>query len=135
MHARGHSPRRRRKDPWVRRVFAACGLLAVAAVVLTWVWWKGIHEFDAARWRAENNRCENRNRKRMVGDLRAHHLTRGMTHAEVETLLGKPDAGTWTDANGALRWSYLTGPSIMDCFVFDVRFVRGRVVGTAEGEN
>jgi hypothetical protein len=71
----------------------------------------------------------------MVDDLRNNHLRPGVAMPEVVRLLGKP----WSlssDRRGigfGVWWIWLTGPSDMQCSTFNVRFVDGRAVESAEG--
>ena len=47
--------------------------------------------FDAARWKAAAGHYDGRSRVLMVDSLINAYLKEGMTHADVEALLGPPD--------------------------------------------
>jgi hypothetical protein len=80
-----------------------------------------------------NDPCSNDERRRMVGDLRANHLHKGMTRGDVLALLGKPTQTdvTWIGQaphdQSALLWSWDIGPAGSGCDSFDVYFIRGRL--------
>ena len=92
--------------------------------------------FDAARWRAERGTdCMRMSRLHMVDDLRTHHLAVGLRTRDVRLLLGKPDYDIGDDLRGrGIWWSYLTGPDLVDCSTFDVRFKNDRLEETAIGQ-
>ena len=63
----------------------------------------------------------------MLGDLRANHLKRGMTRAEVVALLGPPDRPSGV----ALVDAYLVGCSVSDPITLDCEYdAAGRLTGT-----
>jgi hypothetical protein len=75
-----------------RYLVLAVFLVFVGSAAALTVWWRSYHRFDSARWKAVglNYTCSNNRRQRMVGDLRAHHLRRGLAITQVKALLGPP---------------------------------------------
>ncbi len=73
-------------------VTGAIAALTVGLIIGGVLWWRSYHEFDSAKWKAvgTNVNCENDVRLRMVSDLRADHVHKGMEASEVRRLLGKP---------------------------------------------
>ena len=85
--------------------------------------------FDTTRWKA-NGDCRNHVRLHMLDDLQSNHVRPGISRAAVLDLLGQPDYHA-----SPVRLSYFIGPSLTDCFIFDVELRGGRVTTTGEWEN
>ncbi|MGZ4257774.1 MAG: hypothetical protein ACXVRE_08435 [Gaiellaceae bacterium] len=124
-----------------RRMLAIAGVFVLATGTMiglstAWRAVSGSRPFDAARWRAERGtNCMRMSRLHMVGDLRGHHLAIGMSTRDVRLLLGKPDYDIGVDLRGrGSWWSYLTGPDLVDCSTFDLRFKNSRLEETAIGQ-
>ncbi len=67
--------------------------------------------FDAARWKAAAGHYDGRARVLMVDSLINAYLKEGMTHADVEALLGPPDRRADPEAGwvGSRRYGYYVG--------------------------
>ena len=81
--------------------------------------------FTAAAWKGHVDICAPTRRSRMVGDLVANRLRRGMTAAQLRGLLGEPDR------MGARFWSYNAGEThsmLSGCRYLELRLAGGRLV-------
>jgi hypothetical protein len=109
-------------------------VLLVAAVIGVGWWWHSTHQFDSSRWKAAREPLCKNERGKMLGDVRAHHLHRGMRQSEVVRLLGNPSyKGNQNVRGRGVWWSWIAGEDLIDCATLDVRFVHGRLVETGQG--
>jgi len=77
--------------------------MILGAAIISVLWIRATspnRPFDAELWRMESSTLESSDlRQHMVNDLQQNVLSRGMSRADVNSLLGKPDPGFFSDSH------------------------------------